>query len=244
MTSPTAGVLIIGNEILSGKVQDANSPYLAKELRALGTSLERIIVVPDEYDAIVPNVLALSKAYTWVFTSGGVGPTHDDITIAAIARALGRDVLRPPELMDIIRGFFPDGRTTEASFKMADTVAGTTLHHHDSIRFPVMQVENIFILPGIPEIFRRDFEAIREMFRGEAYHLRTFYLQMYESDLAETLNVWLEDFPDIACGSYPVIGNRDWHVRVTVESKDAGYLESAVTALRDRLDPAAIFAVE
>ena len=242
--SSTAGILIIGNEILSGKVQDANSPYLAKELRELGTSLERIIVVPDEYDAIVPNVLELSRNYRWVFTSGGVGPTHDDITIAAIARALGREVNRPAELVTIIESFFPDGQAPDASFKMAEVVEGTTLHHHESIRFPVMQVENIFVFPGIPEIFRRDFEAVRETFRDDAYHLRTFYLQMWESDLAETLNVWLEEFPEVACGSYPVMGNRDWHVRVTVESKDAGYLASAVESLRSRLDPARIFALE
>ncbi len=240
----TAGILIIGNEILSGKVQDANSPYLAKELRALGTSLERIIVVPDEFDAIMPNLVELSRRYTWVFTSGGVGPTHDDITIAAIARALDREVTQAPELAAIIRSFFPEGEAPKASFKMAEIVDGTTLHYHESIRFPVMQVENIFILPGIPEIFRRDFEAVRETFRDAAYHLRTFYLQMRESDLAETLNVWLTEFPEIACGSYPVIGNQDWHVRVTVESKDPAYLETAAASLHARLDPDRIFAVE
>lgn len=243
-TRMTAGILIIGNEILSGKVQDANSPFLAKELRELGTDLERIIVVPDEMDVIVEHIQRLAEDYTWVFTTGGIGPTHDDITIAAIAKALGREVVRHPELLQIITGFFGAEPPPEAGLKMAEVPDGTVLHMSDDIRFPVMQAENIFIFPGIPEILRRNFAAIREMFRADAFHLRNFYLQAWESDLAEILNEWLLEFPDVACGSYPVMGNADWHVRVTVESRDTVYLNNACASLKERLDPSIIFAIE
>lgn len=241
--SATAGIVIIGDEILSGKVQDTNSPWLAKELRALGTGLERIIVIPDEEDLIARTVREFSETFTWVFTSGGIGPTHDDLTIAAIAKGLGRKVLRAPELEDVIRGWFA-GAVPEHALKMAEIVEGTMLHWHEKVKYPVMQVENIFIFPGIPEIMRKDFDIVREKFRGDAYHLRIFYLQVLESELASTLHDLLADYPDIACGSYPVIGNPDWHVRVTLESRDVEYLESASEALRRRLDPAVIHAVE
>ena len=241
--NPTAAVLVIGNEILSGKVQDTNSPFLAKEVRALGTSLERIVVVPDEMDTIAEHVRALSQAYTWVFTSGGVGPTHDDITIAAIAQGLGRAVVRPPKLVELLTQWFP-GDVPDAALKMAETVEGTQLIWHESIKFPVMQVENIFIFPGIPAILQRDFAVVREQFRGDAYHLRVLYLRVFESDVAKTLHELIADFPEIACGSYPVIDNPDWRVRVTLESNDAEYLERASASLRDRLDPAVIHAIE
>ena len=115
---PTAGVLVIGNEILSGKVSDENSPFLAQGLRRLGVELRRIVTVPDEVDLIGEEVRTFSQDYDYVFTSGGVGPTHDDVTIEGIARGLGRKVIRHPDIESKIRQFH-QGEINEAQLKMA-----------------------------------------------------------------------------------------------------------------------------
>src|SRR5499427_11150570 len=122
----TAGIILICNEILSGKVMDANASYLCRELRALGVEVRRISVIPDEVDVIASEVAAYSGAFDVVFTSGGVGPTHDDVTIEGVARALGVPVVRDPRLVSMLERFYRDRRQelTEARLKMAEVPEG------------------------------------------------------------------------------------------------------------------------
>src|SRR5689334_20382615 len=122
----SAAAVVIGNEILSGKVTDTNSPFLATELRGLGVSLRRILVIPDELDVIATEVRTASQQHDVVFTSGGVGPTHDDITIEGVARALGRSVIRHPDLEDKLRAFYGD-KINEARLKMSEVPEGAEL---------------------------------------------------------------------------------------------------------------------
>src|SRR5439155_1182115 len=222
----TAGILLIGNEILSGKVADANAVYLCRELRRLGVDVRRLVVIPDEVEPIAHEVAAQSRAYDYVFTSGGVGPTHDDVTIDGVARAMGVPVVREPRLVDLLRGFYRES-LNEARLKMADVPEGAELVTADALVFPAIVMRNVYILPGVPEIFRQKFEALRERFRGEPIHLRNVFVSLGEGALAEHLNGVLAGFPLLLLGSYPEFSNPEYRVKVTLEARGAGPPEPA-----------------
>jgi molybdenum cofactor synthesis domain-containing protein len=239
----TAALIVIGNEILSGKVVDTNSTFLAQQLRGLGVSLARVLVIPDEIDTIAQAVRSMSSQVDVLFTSGGVGPTHDDVTIAGVARGLGRKVLRDPALEKMLREFFGDD-VNDARLKMAEVVEGTELVFEGDLRFPTMRIENIYVLPGIPEIFREKFDAMRHRFAADPFHLRVIYSREMESTLAPFLNRTLENFPELLLGSYPKLNNPEYRVRITLESKDLAYLERAFDALMGMLPPGAVVRTE
>jgi FAD synthetase len=226
----TAGVVVIGNEILSGKVADTNSPFLATELRQLGVALRRIETIPDELDDIGRTVRAFHESYDYVFTSGGVGPTHDDVTIEGIALGMGRRVIRHPELEAGIRTFV-QGELNGAHLKMAEVPEGAELLPDENLRFPTIRLENIYILPGIPEILRRKFAAMRSLFASEPYYLRVIYSSWSESMIADSLNQTVSEFPELLLGSYPKMGDPEYMVKLTMESKDDAYVQRAFDRL-------------
>src|SRR6185436_10397611 len=230
----TAGIILVGNEILSGKIVDANASYLCRELRGLGVEVRRITVIPDEVDLIAVEVARFSADYDVVFTSGGVGPTHDDVTIEGVARAAGVAVVRHPALVALLRGFYRE-TLNEAHLKMAEVPEGAELLADESVRFPTILMRNVYILPGVPEIFRRKFDAIRERFRDEPIFLRNVFVSIGESVLADHLNGLLRDFPELLLGSYPEFSNPEYKVKVTLESRDRGFLEHALEVFLTRL---------
>ena len=234
MRDKTAAIIVIGNEILSGKVVDTNAAFLTQELRTLGVTLRRILVIPDELDAIAEAIRDYHPACDVVFTSGGVGPTHDDITMEGIARGLGRRVIRHSLLEQKIREFSGD-RINEARLKMAEVPEGAQLIFEGGLSFPTIQVENIYILPGIPEIFREKFSAIKERFAADPYFLRVVYTRAAETTIAGYLNRTLAAFPDVQLGSYPKLSNPEYRVRVTLESKDKEYVNRAFDHLMGQL---------
>src|ERR1051325_6194607 len=166
MRQKTAAIIVIGNEILTGKSQDQNASFLIKELYQLGVALRYVVIIPDEVDEIAKAVREASGKYDYVFTSGGVGPTHDDLTIPSIARAFNREVVRHPELIKLLEGFFGES-IDEPRRRLADAPEGSRLVYGKDVTWPVLATENVYILPGVPEYFRRKFEAISEQFRGE-----------------------------------------------------------------------------
>jgi FAD synthetase len=226
----TAGIIVIGNEILSGKVTDTNSPFLARELRGLGVTVRRILTIPDELDQIAEAAAEFHGAYDHVFTSGGVGPTHDDVTIEGVARGLGRRVVRHPAIEGRIREYYKD-KTNEARLKMAEVPEGTELIVDGRLGFPTLKCENVYILPGIPEILEQKFHAIRDRFAASPYFLRVVYTSEGEGSIAEHLNTTLAAFPELLLGSYPKIGDPDYAVKLTLESKDRDYVERALAHL-------------
>jgi molybdenum cofactor synthesis domain-containing protein len=230
----TAGIVLIGNEILSGKVVDQNAAYLCREFRQLGVDVRKIAVIPDEAELIAREVAEFSRAYDWVFTSGGVGPTHDDVTIEGVARAFGLPVVRDAGLVARLDEAY-GGRLNEARLKMAEVPEGAELLAADHLVVPVVVVRNVHVFPGVPEIFRRKFDAIKERFRERPFLLRSVYVRMGEGTLAEHLNAMLRRFPEILCGSYPELTNPDYRVRVTLESKEPEYLDAALRDLLARL---------
>src|SRR5262245_6335867 len=238
----TAGIVLIGNEILSGKIEDANAAYLCRELRGLGVDVRRISVIPDEIETIAAEIAAASRDHDVVFTSGGVGPTHDDVTIGGAARALGVAVVRHPDLVALLHGYYGD-RLNEAHLKMAEVPDGAELIGGEVSRFPTILVRNVYILPGVPEIFRQKFQAIRERFRERPFHLRNVFVSVGEGMLAGYLNELLQDFPALMLGSYPEFSNPEYRVKVTLESKDGTYLEDALSRFLERLPPTAVVKV-
>jgi FAD synthetase len=240
---PTAAIVVIGNEILSGKVVDTNSPYLCRELRALGVEVERISVIPDDIGVIAREVRAMSDAFDLVFTSGGVGPTHDDLTMDGVARAFERKLALNESIAARIEQA-QGRRPNESQLKMASIPAGATLLDAGDLWFPVIVVENVYIFPGIPELLRKKFESIRQRFRGVPFMLKRVYVRQRESDIAPSLNGLLLEFPELLLGSYPRVGEREFHVLLTLESRDAGYLQRALDSLLARLPAGAVHRVE
>jgi molybdopterin-biosynthesis enzyme MoeA-like protein len=143
----------------------------------------------------------------------------------------------------MLREFFGDD-VNDARLKMAEVVEGTELVFEGDLRFPTMRIENIYVLPGIPEIFREKFDAMRHRFAADPFHLRVIYSREMESTLAPFLNRTLENFPELLLGSYPKLNNPEYRVRITLESKDLAYLERAFDALMGMLPPGAVVRTE
>jgi molybdenum cofactor synthesis domain-containing protein len=239
---PTAGILIIGNEILSGKVVDTNSPYLCAELRALGVDVEKIITIPDVSEAISREVRAMSQAYDWVFTSGGIGPTHDDLTMDAVSAAFGVETVCSESI--VARIARAQGKpATESQLKMAMIPAGATLVDAGDLWFPAVIVGNVHIFPGVPQLLRKKFESIRERFRGVPFVLRRVYVSRRESDIVPSLNELVAEFPELMLGSYPRFEEKTFQTLLTLESRDPGYVQRALDALLARLPGDAIHKV-
>lgn len=239
----TAGIIVIGNEILSGKVIDTNAPFLTRELRALGVNLQRILTIPDELDEIAAAVREFRPRYDIVFTSGGVGPTHDDVTMAGIARGFGRPVIRHPAIEGRLREFYKD-QVNDARLKMSEVPEGAELIVDGRLGFPTVKLENFYILPGIPELFEQKFESLRERFETTPYVLRCVYTREGEGSIAEHLNATLAAFPELLLGSYPKIGHPEYAVKLTLESKDPAYVEQALRHLLALLPAEAIVRTE
>lgn len=230
----TAGIILVGNEILSGKIVDANASYLCRELRALGVDVRRISVIPDEVELIAAEVARFGADYDVVFTSGGVGPTHDDVTIEGVARAAGVGVVRHPALVALLEAYY-QGTVSEANLKMAEVPEGAELISGESVRFPTILMGNVYVLPGVPEIFRRKFEALRERFRDQPIFLRNVFVSIGEGILADHLNELLRAYPALLLGSYPEFSNPEYKVKVTLESRDLPFLERALAEFLERL---------
>jgi molybdenum cofactor synthesis domain-containing protein len=239
LADPTAAILVIGNEILSGKVADENAHYLIGELRRLGVSLRRIEVIPDLVGEIAARVRALAGTVDHLFTSGGVGPTHDDVTLEAVGEAFGMPLGRNAELERLLRnGYGP--RLQERDLRMADVPVGARLEHGPgghSTTWPVVVVRNVWILPGVPSIFRRKFEAVRELFRASPIHGRALYSRAGEGEIAGALDETVARFAaaGVEVGSYPHLDAADYRVKITLDGRDAAAVDGALAFLAARL---------
>lgn len=231
----TAAYVGIGNELLSGSTQDTNFLYLARCLHELGIRLMRGFVIPDEQEVIRETIERCRGRFTYIFLSGGLGPTHDDVTVEGVAMALGVPVVRHPFLEKKIREFYGD-RLEEASLKMAEVPQGAALHLPDKMSFPVLSIENIYLFPGVPELFRQKIDSIKERFRSSPYFSAEITCHRLESEIADLLIQALELFPSIKIGSYPSLGDNGFTVKIVVESKDQELTERAAEHLRQVLN--------
>ena len=199
----TAALVIIGDEILSGRTQDANTAYLAKWLGVQGIRLREVRVVSDEMDAIGDAVNALRVKHDYLFTTGGIGPTHDDITVDAIAAALGRDVIIHPDARAILADHYGE-QLTEARLRMARTPDGAALIENPRTKAPGIRVDNIFIMAGVPMITQGMLAALDGQLEGGAPVLsRSVGAWTQESRAAEILRRTEKENPGVQIGSYP-----------------------------------------
>lgn len=224
---PTAAAIIIGNEILTGKVEEANLVILARALRIVGVRLVRAVTIPDDIDVIAREVVALSSTHDWLFTSGGVGPTHDDVTVEAVARAFGVRVVSAPEMEAMLRAHYTD-RITEGHLRMALIPEGATLEATEHIRWPTILIRNTWLMPGIPEVFRMKLPVVVSRLGGGRRFVSTaVYTQMDEGHLKPLLDAIVAAFPDVDVGSYPKWNDPSYKTKLTFDGQDEGRVMTA-----------------
>ena len=244
MARTGAAAIIIGNEVLSAKVEDVNGPVLVKRLREHGVPLRAIYVVPDEIEAIVGAVVNARAVARWVITSGGIGPTHDDVTVRSVALALGREVVRLPRIVELLSRAHSGAMPAEA-LRLAEAPEGTELLAPEGTVYPVLAVEGIFLLPGVPSLFKLQLETVLSSLPKSAVHVRSLYLSQSEAEIAAALDRVALGMPDVGIGSYPAVpSNADHRVRVTVEAAEPERVELVVARLRSELPEGAVLRVE
>src|ERR1700761_3324073 len=227
--APTAAVLIIGNEILSGRTQDVNLNWIANRLTARGIRLAEARVVPDVEDEIVDAVRALSGRYTYLFTTGGIGPTHDDITVDAIAKAFDRRVIVHPEAERRLIAHYGAGEVTPGRLRMARTPEGAELIENAVSGAPGIRVENVFIMAGVPAIMRAMIDHIVPTLPGGPIVLsRSIACLIGESILAEPLGAIQDAHPEVDIGSYPWFRTGQFGVSLVARGIDPAALDTVV----------------
>jgi molybdenum cofactor synthesis domain-containing protein len=233
----TAAALVIGNEILSGKIEEANVHVLARMLRGRGVELRRVVTILDDVDEIAREVAALANAHDWLFTSGGVGPTHDDVTVEGVAKAFGVRVVESPVLAEMLRAHYRE-RCTDGHLRMALLPEGASLEVSDDVRWPTIRFRNTWLLPGVPEIFRLKLAvAAAAMGEGHAYVTRAVFTKMDEGDLKPLLDAVVARFPDVGVGSYPRWADPTYKTKLTFDGRDAGRVDAARDAFLAVLPP-------
>jgi molybdenum cofactor synthesis domain-containing protein len=233
--SPTAAVLLIGDEILSGRTKDKNLGFIADYLTVLGIDLKEARIVPDIEDEIVQAVNALRKRYTYVFTTGGIGPTHDDITADAVAKAFDVEIDHHPEAVEILLAHFKAiGREpNEARLRMARTPKGASLIANPVSKAPGFQIGNVFVMAGIPKVMNAMMEEVApRLERGTPVISHMMTIQGGEGDVAKPLKDIQDRFPQVIIGSYPFESPQGFATNLVLRSRDQASLASAANEVR------------
>jgi len=230
----TAAMIVIGNEVLSGRVQDKNLNFIATRLNALGIKLMEARVIVDQRDAIVNAVNETRAAYDYVFTSGGIGPTHDDITADSVAAAFGVGIDHNPEAVAILEAHYQPGMLNEARLRMARIPDGATLVENPVSHAPGFRLENVFVFAGIPSIMQAMFESARHQLAGGA-PIQSVIVTSYlpEGAIAGPLGAIQADYPDLDMGSYPFYRGQRFGTTVVFRGTDEADLAAAAEAFRD-----------
>ncbi|XP_078527192.1 FAD synthase isoform X2 [Lissotriton helveticus] len=240
----TAAILIIGDEILKGHTQDTNSFYMCRKLRSLGVKVEKISVVPDDVAAIASEISAFSSCFTYVLSSGGIGPTHDDVTFEAVAQAFGEELFPHPELVALVNKFF--GATNEAcpEMKLALVPRSSQLNYGidrrtgAGFKYPLVSVRNVYVFPGIPSLMQRAMESLEHLFVNDTRHFycREVYVNADEISIAPVLSRANNEFKKrVNLGSYPDWVNNYYRVQLLLDSDCEQNLDQAYSFLMDQL---------
>ena len=225
-------MLVIGDEILSGRTQDINSNYVARQLTAIGIDLEEVRVVGDVEDEIVAALNALRSRYDFVFTTGGIGPTHDDITADAVAKAFGLGIGYHPEAYAQLEARFAPGDFNEARKRMARVPDGGTLIRNSVSVAPGFQIGNVFVMAGVPLVMRAMMEEVLPRLpRGVPVLSVTISTALPEGTIAQGLGEIQKDYPETVIGSYPWYRDGKFGAQLVVRSRDATKVEAAARAI-------------
>jgi molybdenum cofactor synthesis domain-containing protein len=229
----TAAIVVIGNEVLSGRVQDLNVNYLALGLKALGIRLREVRIIPDVQAAIVDAVNALRALHDYVFTTGGIGPTHDDITAQSIADAFGVALERDPRAVALLEQYYGD-RINEGRLRMANVPAGGELLDNPVSWAPGFRLENVYVLPGVPRIMQAMFDTFKHRLAGgRPVRSRTVNAFVPESLIASGLAAIQDRFGDVEIGSYPWVRGERFGCALVSRSVDDARLHEATDAIAD-----------
>jgi molybdenum cofactor synthesis domain-containing protein len=224
----TAAILIIGNEILSGRTQDANISYIAKGLNDVGVTLREARVIPDIEATVVATVNELRAKYDYLFTTGGIGPTHDDITSECIAKAFGVPWVVHPEAHKHFLQFYAPGDLNPARMRMATTPEGATLVYNPVSRAPGFKMGNVYVFAGIPRVMQGMFDAIKgELKGGRPMLSRTIATSLAEGVLAKRLGDIQNRYGDIEIGSYPIMRRGSFGVNLVLRGRAPARLAEA-----------------
>lgn len=236
----TAAAVLVGNELLSGKVKECNLAPLAVTLRALGIRLERVVVVGDDRAAIAAEVRSASAAYDVVFTSGGVGPTHDDVTLEGVAEGFGVSTEIHPHLANLLRAVYGE-RCTEHHLLMARVPIGGELRTSPEVKWPTVVMRNVWVMPGVPELFRMKLTIVREHLVGPSRIVsRALFTHMEETELKPLLDQAVAEHPQVEIGSYPKWFDETYKTKVTFDGTVEADVEAALAELTGLLPPGAL----
>ena len=229
----TAALLIVGNEILSGRTQDANLAYIAKGLNEVGVRLKEVRVVADEEAAIVAALNALRAAYAYVFTTGGIGPTHDDITAACVAKAFGVKLVRDPRAVErLLRQIAPEN-LNEARLRMANIPEGGELIDNPISQAPGFCIGNVYVMAGIPRIMQAMFDGIRHSLKGGKPMLsQSIDIYSGEGNIAAGLTEIQNARPGVEIGSYPFSRKGVFGTAIVARGTDPAAVSEAIDAVR------------
>jgi len=232
-----AALIIIGNEILSGRTKDANLQHLAKELNSVGVILSEVRVIPDDETMIVEAVNTMRATYDYVFTTGGIGPTHDDITAECVAKAFSLPLIRNTEAETLMRAHFErTGRElNEARLRMANTPEGASLVKNPISTAPGFRVENVYVMAGVPMVMQAMLEGIKlELIGGKTMLSRAVASYIGEGNMAAGLTALQDKYSQLDIGSYPFYkaGNR-FGTTIILRHTDAHLLEKAMHEVAD-----------
>jgi len=231
----TAAVIIIGNEILSGRVQDENLPFLARALNEAGVRLREARVVPDQEAEIVRAVNELRRRHDYVFTTGGIGPTHDDITADSVAAAFGVPIDYHPEAVALLKGRFRQTgvAVNDARMRMARVPEGGTLIENPISSAPGFRLENVFVLAGVPVVMRAMFESLRhQLDGGEPVRSLAISVHLSEGAMAAGLGALQLRYPEVDMGSYPFYRGGRYGTSIVCRATDDEQLRQAAVELR------------
>ncbi|XP_069796342.1 FAD synthase [Narcine bancroftii] len=247
----TAGIIIIGDEILKGYTQDTNSFFICRELRALGVKVERVLVIPDEVGTIAREVSAFSSRYCHVLTSGGIGPTHDDRTFEGAALAFGESTYLQPELAGLVARHFGKEDPSSPEMKLARVPRSSRLHYPTDTTsgdpYPLVSVRNVYIFPGIPRLLKRALTSFRHLFRNPRlrYSARELFVDAEETAIAPVLDRASQlHGKAVGLGSYPDWSSNYFKVRLTLDSDQEGLLDEVCSFLTNTLPHGSIVNLE
>jgi len=224
----TAAVLVIGDELLSGRTKDTNVGHIAETMTSVGVDLREVRFVPDVEEEIVAALNALRNRYTYVFTTGGIGPTHDDITADAVAKAFGVKIGHDPRAVALLKERFTDGDLNEARLRMARIPDGADLVVNPISKAPGFWIGNVIVMAGVPAIMRAMLDhVVPQLKTGTKVLSETIDAGLKEGDIATDLREVQKNHPDTTIGSYPYMSEKGFATRVVVRSRDAAKLAAA-----------------
>lgn len=227
----TAAIIIIGNEILSGRTQDSNINFLAKELSDLGIPVMEAVVIPDDQELIVFHVNRLRKKYTYTFTTGGIGPTHDDITTNSIAKAFGVSLYRDEGAVSMIKKHYkeaPGMPIAQSAFKMADLPKGARIILNEVSGAPGFKIDNVFVMAGVPSVMQSMFNYAKVYLKiMDQFISRSLQAKVGESVISDFLGQLQSKYKDLTLGSYPFMQRDRWYTHLVVRGQKISRVNSA-----------------